>query len=696
MAAAPKPIATTPKPGGSVPLDQLDVVTVEEVSDDVWKPILDEVGYPPGMMATTFTKDALLDHLGTDAVSPDLIEALRAISELGTADAVDTMKAVADSYQVELGAIVAHAPRDAAARLWLAQRKNAGLREIYTRIQMQAEGRRSPRTYREFAGRRREPLRDWAELRPRLVAAITAWCAQQGYGDHVEVRGFVKTGDGQIQIVHGHRKQTPVVIKDDGRGRRTVELRPVHCDVVRYTWKGARLRVSPKSAAGAVVEAYRRILGLTFFDDEDFFTAASYSLRSIQDRGQAALDASPTVARARLVEVVWERADTQLKIKSADCIASIEALGASATEGDFVEAKVSLVIAGRRPARRQLHIRVPNRVDYDREDVYAGVIESFLDASGIRVGEQPLPSRDLWALHPWAHPERVWRDAYPHDVDELHGHVLKPVELAVVRHPDRPSHGNALRVDDEFGISMDDDVPPRRLTPTDIAGLELDVGALVERWRTTLELEGAARSLGGGAYLLGERSIESVRCAVVAFTRQPTADASQLVQVVRAYVPTETVGILVPRGRKSGSGFPDVPISRLAVPGRELWRDFLIATGAANAVPTIRVAPPEARVVVDRTHRRVWLDGVELGVSDHGYRFLEMLALAKGNPVAMGTLDESLSPNREESFARKVRDKLKKVIEASRGVDWPPLDINDVVRTARGKGYALALPSFVR
>lgn len=690
-------VARTTTGKRSVPLEALDVISVEEVSESVWKLILAEVGYPPGITAGTFNKDALLDHLGSDAVSADLVEALRVINELGTAEAVDTMKAVADSYQVDLGAIVAHAPRDAAGYLWLAQRQDATLREVYTRIQMQTEGRRSPRTFREFSGRRNELLRDWSELHSRLLAEITAWCKQQGYGDHIEVRGYVKAGNGQIQIVHGHRKQTPVVVKDDGRGRRTVELRPVHCDVVQYDWKGARLRVSPRSAAGAVVEAYRRMLGIAFFGDEDFFAAAGYSLRALQERGQGALDASPMVARARVTELLWDRGGDLYKIKSADCLAAIATLGVPPTEGDFLEARVSLVIAGRRLARRNFHVKVPNRVDYDRDDEHAGVIESFLEVSGIRVGDQPVPSRDLWALHPWAHPERVWRDAYPHDVDELlRDKVLRTIELGVVQHPDRPLHGNALQVEDRFGISIDSDVPPRRLTPTDIAGLELDVGALVQMWRTTLELDGNVVHLGRGAYLLGARSIESLRCAVVALTRKPTMDASQLGQSVRTFAPGSTIGIVVPRGRSSGSGLTDVPISRLAVPSREFWRDFLIATGVANSVPAVWVAPPNARVVIDQTLKRVWLDGVELDVSDHVYRFVEMLAVAKGNPVATETIDQELSSNREETFARKVRDRLKKVIESSRGAGGPPLDVNDVVRTARGKGYALALPSFVR
>jgi hypothetical protein len=65
-------------------------------------------------------------------------------------------------------------PRDAAAYLWLAQRKDRSLREVYARIQMQMEGRRNPRAFREFCGKRNVQLTDWSTIAARLVSEVHA------------------------------------------------------------------------------------------------------------------------------------------------------------------------------------------------------------------------------------------------------------------------------------------------------------------------------------------------------------------------------------------------------------------------------------------------------------------------------------------------------------------------------------------
>ena len=697
MTATAKPIPPAAISGTAASLEHLDVTIIEEVSDPVWKLILDDVGFPPGMTEHTFSKDALIEHVGRGEASVDLIDALSAIHELGTPEAVDAMKAVADSHQVNLDEIVAHAPRDAAARLWLAQRRDSALREVYTRIQMQAETRRSPRMYREFAGKRNARVPDWSVLLPRLVTEVRAWCRQQAYGEHVDIRGFVNAGDAQIQIVHGYRKQAPIVIKEDGRGRRALELRPAHCDVVRYDWKGALLRVSPKASAVGVVEVYRRILGRVFFDDEDFFRPAAYSLRALQDRGQAALEASATVMRARVTDLVWQRGDDILKIKSSDCLNAIASAGGNRADGSFLEATIAVVVPGRRTVRRTLHIKVPNRVDYNRDDEHARAIESFLEASGIRTPDLATRSGDLWSLHPGPHPDRVWRDAYPHDVDELvRRQILRPMALGHVQHPDRPHHGNALRVDAAYGVSIDDDVSPRVLTPTDVAGLGVDIMALLQSWHRSLGLEGDVRTLGDGVYIVGERSIDSLRCAVVALTRPLTVDAAQLGRMIAASVtPGAIVGLLLPHGRASGSALTDVAISRLALSSREFWRTYLMATGGATAASAFWLAPPDMRLVLDTTRRLAWLDGVALILSEQLFLFLELLVAANNEPVTYDAIDEKLSSNRE-SFARKVKDRLKKAIEASLPVGGPSLDINDIVRTVRNTGYALAVFGYLR
>lgn len=294
-------------PSRTIPLDLFDVIAIEEVSDALWTRIFEAIGYPAGLNARTFTTKALLDRLNLDGASEELIDVLRTINELGTDDGVEAMKQVADAHTADLGTITKCAPRDAAAELWLAQHARPELRDVYARVQMQVEARRSPRSFREFCGKEARRAAEWATLLPRIVAGVRAWCETKDFGDHVDVRGYVTNGDLQMQVIHGHRIQKPVIVRDNGRGRQVIELRPAHCDVIRYEAKGSWLRISPRSTSGGVFEAYRAVLGLALFDDAEFFSPARYSLRSLQERGQAALDASPSVSRARVTDLVWDR-----------------------------------------------------------------------------------------------------------------------------------------------------------------------------------------------------------------------------------------------------------------------------------------------------------------------------------------------------------------------------------------------------
>lgn len=692
------PAAAPTSAMGIVPLDLLDAIVIEEVSDALWKRVFDVIGYPAGLSSRNVSAKVLVDHIAKDGASDDLVEVLRVIHELGTDDGIDAMKAVADAHNTDLGAITARAPRDAAVELWLAQRAKPALRDLFTRVQMQAESRRSPRSFREFRGKRAQKLAAWATIHPRLVTAVRAWCTAQHFGDHVDVRGYIENGGAQIQIIHGHRLQKPVVVKDGGHGRRTLELRPAHCDIVRYDWKGSWLRLSPKSTGGGIVETYRRLLGEVFFDDAEFFTEADYSLRPLQEYGQAILDGAPSIARARVTDLVWDHGGEIIRIRSSDCLASVARMGIPPTEGDFIEARIAVVLPGRREVRRSLHVKVPNKVDYPRDEVHAVAIDDFLAATGIRMVDTRRRNLDLWDLHPWQHGERVWRAAYPDDVDRLaQAQVLRPVELATVAHPDRPRHGRVLRAEDGFGISLDEDVPPRVLTSTDVSGLALDGGALLASWRAALGLDGDTHDLGDGAHVLGERGFDSVQCAVVALLRQPNFDAANLGKRIRSAVtPGAVVALLAPPGRASDTGFPTVALEGLVLEERAFWRRFMIAAAVGTRVPAIWRAP-DARLVVDKGRMCVWLDGVPIDVAPDSaaYRFIAALADAHGNPVTNETLDGLLSANREEGFARKVKLTAKKAIEASLAKAGHPVDGDSVLVTVRGQGYRLGVSSHV-
>lgn len=686
-------------PSRTIPLDLFDAIAIEEVSDPLWKRILDTIGYPAGLSSRTFTTKALLDRLNLDGASEELIDVLRTINELGTDDGVEAMKQVADAHTTDLGTITQCAARDAAAELWLAQNARPELREVYARVQMQVEARRSPRSFREYCGKEARRAADWNTLKSRIVAGVSAWCRTKDFGEHVDVRGYVTNGDLQMQVIHGHRIQKPVIVRDNGQGRRVVELRPAHCDVIRYDAKGSWLRISPRSTGGGVFDAYRTLLGIALFDDADFFSPAGYSLRSLQERGQAALEACPSVSRARVTDLVWDRGSGVIRIKSPDCLAEVQAMGLAPTEGDFIEARIAVTLPGRCDTRRAIHIKLPNKVDYPRDDVHAVAIGTFLEASGICTTEAPRRSRDVWDLYPWKQTERTWRDAYPDDVDPLvQRQILKATEFLRVVHSDHPTHGRALAVDAGFGVSSDEDVPPRVLTPTDIGGLALDVTSLLAGWRETLGLEGTVRDLGDGIYLLGERSFESVRFAIAVLIRQPTDDGTLIARrISTAVTHGSTIAVLVPTGRKSGTGHADVALDRLCFDEHEVWRQVMVATAVGAQVPAIWRAPRNVRLVVDRTRMLVWLDGVPINVtSDSGaYRFIAMLAEARNCPVANDAIDAALSPNRDESSARKVKSAAKKALETSLALAGRSIDADNILVNVRGQGYKLAVPAYV-
>lgn len=115
------------------------------------------------------------------------------------------------------------------------------------------------------------------------------------------------------------------------------------------------------------------------------------------------------MSRARVTDLVWERGTGTHQLKSSDCLAALQAMGLPMTEGDFIEARIAVVLPGRRDVRRAIHIKLTNKVDYPRDDEHAVALGSFLEASGICTTEAPRRSRDIWDLHPWNQTERTWR-----------------------------------------------------------------------------------------------------------------------------------------------------------------------------------------------------------------------------------------------------------------------------------------------
>lgn len=686
-----------------VPTILLDLVAIEELPLALWRRVFEVVGYPSGLSPTNLSHAAIIDHVGGGDVSEQLIEVLQVLHDIGTESGLEAMNAVAEAHQCDLGQILVLPPREAAVQLWLSQRADPAMQELFTRVQMQAETRREPRAFREYVGKTARAVPEWKGVQERLRQLVQALCKEEGFGDHVDVRGYLSDGDVRVQIVHAYRLQRPVVVRDGDAGRGTIAIRPVHCDIVRYDAARAWLRVSPKSTSNAILERYRRMVGEAFFTDPDFFSSAQYTLRPLQLQGRAALDDSAgIVINARLVELQWERSDEQVMwLKAPDCFHSAEELGLPLEEGTLVEAKIAVRLIGKRSTRRTVKVKVPNRVEFPRDE-HEAAIEGFLRRSGIQAATTVAPHRDLWSLAPWHHEQRTWREAYARDVDPLVKRgVLVQRPMAKVAHPDHQSAGRVLEVDaaGEFGAATDDAVPPRLVTASDVAGLDLKIDHLAAAWRADLELHGDVRHLGGSAMWLGRRRLDSIDCSLVALMRKPSeTTGAALALRIRDAVGDERVAVMVPAGRSSDTGLPEIGFDRLTLDPRSVWREFVRANKLMAKVEAIWSASLDARLVIDRRRQLVWLDGLLVNIpsESHPFKLLVVLASARGAVVSHTDIGAALSAKRgdAEDVSKKAKHQAKMAITRSFAAAARPIDADAIICSAAG-GYRLAVPSDV-
>jgi hypothetical protein len=218
------------------------------------------------------------------------------------------------------------------------------------------------------------------------------------------------------------------------------------------------------------------VLGKVLFNDEGFFDGDPVcSLKVLQERGRQALDHEVYgIGRVWMTECLWERGDREFyHIRSNDCFRSMEELHLPLTEGTLVQAKLKCEVIGKSTRPVTVNIRVPSRIELSQK-THEHLIDRLLDAIGIR-NVAPSPSAvNLWTLHPWRHPVDTWRALFGAETDKLvQEHVLKPIKLAAVPHPDHLGAGlvldaHAVSNGDYYGVSRAAEIPSRSLTATDL------------------------------------------------------------------------------------------------------------------------------------------------------------------------------------------------------------------------------------
>jgi hypothetical protein len=656
-----------------LPLAYLDAAAIEEIPMDLWRKLLDAVGWPPSMSPAAFTHDELLRSLHRDTPSDELLLALETIHSLGTEGGRDAIVEAMTDRQVRADWIPENSSaREVAVHLYLLHRSNASLADVFARAQIKVQEGGSSRSYNEFLGKQARSVKNFEERVEGLRAETLRFCQARGFGDHVQVTAFEDDASHVLQVIHSYHTKKPLAVVEGSAARTRIEFRPVHADLIRYDAATGRLRIAASSPA--LVEHYRTLMGAILFDDASFFGAEPLcTLRPLQELGRKALDAHsvPGVGRVWMTDCLWERGDRSvIRLRARDCFDEIESLKLPVEQGDLLEAKLKIQIAGKSTRPVTVTIRVPSRIQIN-DKRFENLVDAYLAAVRIRCGAEPRSEVDLWGLDPWRHPASVWRALFHRETDVLvRAGVLFRVRFDAVVPAEVPGAGRALDaqpVDGEFyGVSRVPEIASRSLSATDVEGLELSPEAFGRHIGSGLNIDGKPRGLVGRELLdIGCMTIHDRQFRLVYVLAPPRGDlAAQL----RATFPGVHVVLLIPAGRSSASGLPEVSLES-PLPSREwLERAVLITTALDGEVPAIYSAPRDARLVVDTRAGLAWVDRVPiegLAPDTHAFKFLAAVAKACPGAVSSASLVEMLSSHRDDgtTTARQAKSGAKRAID---------------------------------
>jgi hypothetical protein len=691
-----------------LPLAYLDAAVVEEVPVDLWRQTFAVLGWPASLrtIAETFTHDDVVAAFGRDDPTDELLQLLEVIHTLGTETGADAIQTALDDQRVPRDVLpVGVSAREFAVHLFLAQRRDGSLADVFARAQIQVQARSEQRRYDEFLSRAPRGVHQLPVKVDALQAATRAYCEANDLGDHVQVRAFEDDGAYVFQILRSHRTRKPLAVVAGHAARAMIEYRPVHGDLLRYEAAVGRLRIAARTAS--VVGFYRRALGGALFADEEFFTGDPVcSLRVLQNGGRAVLDRHDVVGigRVRMTECLWERGDRELiHLRAPDCFRQIEALQLPLAEGTLLQAKLKIEVIGTSTRPMTVSIRAPSRIEVSQAR-HEALADRFLTEVGIR-GRSPADSTPtLWSLAPWRHPLDVWRAVFGRDTDRLiERGVLKTTRLVRVAHADAPEAGQTLEVvsldnDRFYGVSADPSLPSRTLTATDLDGFELQPELFRQFLRSQLGITGMALSWDDDEAILdlGAVTVGEQRLFLAYAIRSPSDGVSERLRQRAGGAP---IVLLCPSTDLPILDVPAAPLEHPVPTLEQAVRSGVTAAGLQQVVPAIFRAPEGVRLVVDRTRGMIWLDQIHISglkPETQQFHFVTLLAEAMGRPVESLTIKSALSHARPDgdTATRQAKTKANHAIREAMAAAGRTLADDPFPNCGTGL-YRCALPSFV-
>jgi hypothetical protein len=325
---------------------------IEEVPPEAWRDLFEAVGWPASLKnrREQLTHEKIVAAFTDDELSDELLEALEAPETLGTdAGRAAIEAAFADQHMLPDVLPANEGDRVFALRLFVGQRVDAALSDVFARAQIQIQQAAGCRAVNEFLGREARRISNAKKKAKELEQATLKYSRERNRGDYVQVRAIDDDDVCVFRVIRSHHTKRPLAVVAGRAAHATIEYRPVHVDMLRYDMVRGQLRIV--ASAAAAVEFYRRTLGFVLFDDVSFFEGEPlYSLNVLQERGRSALmdHGVHGVGQVWMTECMSEHGDRdRLHLRSPDCFRKIERMGLSLSEGVFVQAKLKMQVAGK-------------------------------------------------------------------------------------------------------------------------------------------------------------------------------------------------------------------------------------------------------------------------------------------------------------------------------------------------------------
>lgn len=178
-------------------LAYLDAAAIEEVSIDVWREVFDATGWPESLASKrgSFGHEDVLRAFEQDNPTDNLLQALETLHDLGTEAGREAIVSAMHDRRVPLDALPADTgEREFALRLYLAQRADASLADVFARAQTHVQEGSDQRRYNEFLGKEARNVTNLNAKRDRLRDEVLRHCRESDLGEHVQVQAFEDNG----------------------------------------------------------------------------------------------------------------------------------------------------------------------------------------------------------------------------------------------------------------------------------------------------------------------------------------------------------------------------------------------------------------------------------------------------------------------------------------------------------------------